>query len=362
MTYEAHDRALEALQGTGPELRNGAPNHAPMVSEALAALGRDDAVLPWIEGYRVRLAAAPNSDVVLSGDWKDALGDFNQLREWQNLFRQELGASPWRDVLERWLPRLIPGSMAAGTHGIIRCGHATRALANEVTPLRLDELASALAYCAARYRTVGGAPLLIGNLSLEAAAHELPLIESDIDRRGPPPRIVKRLNERSDFTRAVNRLAPVSDTTLALGELAEIGARLYLQDAARHPLVLLHAVTGPAAVQLLITNASPELCSTAFAYTWQAVAAWATAFSGGLSSSPLQRTQESWEAIIDLSVESGDDHAIKFTEASRRLEVLCPSPAFRAAASDWIHRAIETRDWSAEALVKAGIRTRLTDD
>src|SRR5262249_43687121 len=34
MTHGSHDEALKALQGTGPEPRNGAPNHAPMVDEA----------------------------------------------------------------------------------------------------------------------------------------------------------------------------------------------------------------------------------------------------------------------------------------------------------------------------------------
>jgi hypothetical protein len=48
--------------------------------------------------------------------------------------------------------------MAAGTHGVIRTAHAVRALRDEVTAARVDELAMALAYCAARYRTVGGAP------------------------------------------------------------------------------------------------------------------------------------------------------------------------------------------------------------
>lgn len=362
MTYEIHDRALEALRGTGPELRNGAPNHAPMVVEALAALGRDDAVLPWIEGCRPRLAETVKTDVVLGTNWQEALGDFSRLGEWQNLFRQELGVSSWCEVLERWLPRLIPGSMAAGTHGIIRCGHASRALGNEVTSLRLEELASALAYCAGRYRTIGGAPLLTGPLGLEAAARELPMLASRIDRRGPPPRIVKKLNERADFADAVNRAALPADPNSALAELAEIGASLYLHNAARHPLVLLHAVTGPAAVQVLITNASRQLCNIAFAYTWQAVAAWAAAFSSGLSSSPLQRTREPWDLIIDLSVQSCDDHAIKFTEACWRLDAIRPSPAFRAAASDWVRRVVETRDWSAERLVAAGIRTRLLAD
>jgi hypothetical protein len=365
MTYGSHDEALKALQGTGPELRNGAPNHAPMVIEALAALGRDDAVPHWIEGWvehdRPRLMKNPKTDAALDGDWRAALGDFTRLGEWQNLFREELCRSVWRDVLDRWLPRLFPGTMAAGTHGIIRCAHASRALDNGVTALRLEELAAALAYCAARYRTIGGAPLLAGPLGLAAAMRELPLLESGIDRRGPPPKIVTRLSERPDFSRTVNRLAPPAEITSATCELAEIGARLYLHDAASHPLVLLHAVTGPAAVQLLINNNSPELRSIAFAYMWQAVAAWAAAFSSGLASERFPASPATWDDIIDLSVESGDDHAIKFTEACHRIDQLRPSPAFRVAAGDWVHRVIESRDWSVDELVDAGIKTRLPD-
>jgi hypothetical protein len=365
MPYESHEEALKALQGTGPELRNGAPNHAPMVIEALAAMGRDDAVPHWIEGWvehdRARLMENPTTEAVLDGDWEVALGDFTRLGDWQNLFREELSHSPWRDVLDQWLPPLIPGSMAAGTHGIIRCGHASRALDNRVTPLRLEEFAEALAYCAARYRTIGGVPLLAGPLNLEGAVRELPLLDSDIDRRGPPPKIVRRLHERPDFAGAVNRLARPVDINSALFDLAEIGARLYLHDAASHPLVLLHAVTGPAAVQLLIKNASSELGGTAFAYMWQAVAAWAAAFSSGLASEQIQASTTPWDEVIDLSVKSGDDHAIKFTEACRRIDQIRPSPVFRAAASDWVHRVVESRDWSADELVNAGIKTRLPD-
>ncbi len=362
MTYGTHDRALKALQGTGPELRNGAPNHAPMVVEALAAMGREDAVPQWIEGYRRRLAKGPETEAIIGADSETALGDFARVGEWQNLFHREIQESSWHEVLERWLPRLIPGSVATGTHGIIRCGHAARALENEVTPLRREELAAALAYCAARYRTIGGTPLLAGPLGLQAAIRELPLLEPEIDRRGPPPRIVKRLNERPGFAWAVRRLAPPYDIFSALSELAELGARLYLHDATRHPLVLLHAVTGPAAVQLLIANASAQLRHTAFAYTWQAVAAWAAAFSSGPPSEPPQATDKLWGEIIGLSVASGDDHAIKFTEACHRLDKLRPSPVFRAAASDWVHRVMDARHGSLEGLIDAGIRTRLSDD
>ena len=362
MTYDMHDRALRVLQGTGPELPNGAPNHGPMVAEALAALGRAEAVRQWVEIYRSRLVEGPRTDAVIGEDWQGALGDFSRLGEWQNRFRQELAGSPWKEVLDRWLPRLIPGSMASGTHGIIRCGHAARALENDITVLRLDELANALAYCAARYRTISSPPLLAGNLGLEAATSGLPLLEPEVDRQGPPPRIVMRLTERSDFARAIQRLAPPADVSLALSQLAGIGARLYLRDAAHHPLVLLHTVTGPAAVQLLLATVSSELRSVAFAYTWQAVAAWAAAFSSGLSQELPRAANASWDEIIDLSVESGDEHAIKLTEACRRQEALRPSPVFRAAACDWVHRVIETHDWSDAELIDVGIRTRLSDE
>jgi len=189
----------------------------------------------------------------------------------------------------------------------------------------------------------------------------IPLLDATIDRRGPPPRIIQRLSELPDFAWAVSRLTPPPDPLSALGELAEIGARLYLHDAGRHPLVLLHAVTGPAAVYLFAARASLELRSAAFAFMWQAVAAWAAAFSRGLSDETFSATVEPWDEIIDLSVDSGDDHAIKFTEACHRMEGIRPSPVFRAAASDWVHRLIDTRAWSSEQLVNVGIRTRLSE-
>ena len=40
----------------------------------------------------------------------------------------ELGQRPWREVLNAWWPRLLPGVVAAATHGVIRVGHAVRAL------------------------------------------------------------------------------------------------------------------------------------------------------------------------------------------------------------------------------------------
>jgi len=52
-------------------------------------------------------------------------------------------------------------------------------------------------------------------------------------------------NEAQDFAAAIERLAGPTDIDVALSKLAEIGARLYLQNMDRHPLVMLRAVTVP---------------------------------------------------------------------------------------------------------------------
>ena len=45
-SYTSLDDALDTLSGYGTQLKNGNSNHAPMVAEALCAMGRPDAVMP----------------------------------------------------------------------------------------------------------------------------------------------------------------------------------------------------------------------------------------------------------------------------------------------------------------------------
>lgn len=53
------DEMLDLFSFASWELVNGNANHGPMASETLFALGRDEAVLPWVEGYRFRLTHRP---------------------------------------------------------------------------------------------------------------------------------------------------------------------------------------------------------------------------------------------------------------------------------------------------------------
>src|SRR5271169_5408341 len=50
--YSALDETLEIMAPMGPDLSNGFSNHAPMAIEAMCAMGRGDAVMPWFESYR----------------------------------------------------------------------------------------------------------------------------------------------------------------------------------------------------------------------------------------------------------------------------------------------------------------------
>ena len=78
---------------------------------------------------------------------------------WTAYFGREVSEQPWRQALETWWPRLLPGVAAAATHGVIRVGHAVRALAEDGEDAdHLAELAHGLAYWAARWQPVPGTP------------------------------------------------------------------------------------------------------------------------------------------------------------------------------------------------------------
>src|SRR5260221_8665122 len=156
---DALESALERLANTGPEFGGGLANHGPMAAEALVRLGRPEAVTSWVEEYRHRLQSHPEPRKPISGDaWSEALGDFDRVGDWVRLFDRQLREGPWPAVLAVWAPRLAPGLVGAGFHGLIRTGHAARGLGRRDTPARRQELAEGLAYWAARYRRLPEAP------------------------------------------------------------------------------------------------------------------------------------------------------------------------------------------------------------
>ncbi|MEV7627510.1 questin oxidase family protein [Actinoplanes sp. NPDC089786] len=147
------DEALERLRDTGPERNGWLSNHAPMAAEALARRGHAAQVHRWLDGYDHLLEERPRGISPIPRDqWRDPLGDPVRTGDWLAFFERELTAAPWREVLAVWWPRLLPGIAAGATHGVIRVGHAVRALLDVETPPRVMELAHGLAYWAARWQ------------------------------------------------------------------------------------------------------------------------------------------------------------------------------------------------------------------
>ena len=114
------DEVLDVLHRTGPDLVGGNSNHGPMVAEALLTLGRPDAVLPWIEGYKNRFQERSHPDTPISPEgWHEASSVTEAaVADWVAFFDRELAEAPWQSVLRTWVPRLAPGLLAAATHGL----------------------------------------------------------------------------------------------------------------------------------------------------------------------------------------------------------------------------------------------------
>jgi Questin oxidase-like len=354
------DDALERLRGMGPEAVHGAPNHGPMAAEALVALGCPDDVPRWVDDYRRELAPMPHARSPVTEDtWHEALGAIHRIGDWQTFFVARLAEAPWQTVLGQWMPRLVRGVMAGGSHSLIRTAHAVRALSEAETPLRVEEFASALAYWAAYYQTLPGVPRLRGSLDLDRAIEQIPRIGRDqrneSRREGVPREFVRMLTEYPDFAEAVDRFGTLEEVDASLSRLTETGARLYLAHASTHPLVFIHALTGPAAVRLLLPHMPAGLPEVALAYCWQAIAAWVAAYGSDVPSTPDDSAPPSEPEIIGRALGTRDHHAIKFAEACLREYRSNPQPVYLKVALDWPLRLRASSRWSVAERVRAGI-------
>ena len=100
-SYSPLDGAVEILANYGFELSNGNFNHAPMVAEALCAMDRPEAVMPWIARYRERILSRAAADKrIARDDWRNALGQRDRFADWALFFADELHDTDWPRVLD----------------------------------------------------------------------------------------------------------------------------------------------------------------------------------------------------------------------------------------------------------------------
>jgi Questin oxidase-like len=268
------DEAYEELAHAAAELPNGFVNHGPMACEALVALGYEDRAPEWAHRYALTpMQVASGGDPFEVGHWQDSLGRIDQLHAWTDFFIHALDDEGWPSVVRRWVPRLLPAMGSVLFHGMIRTGHAVRAVATVATAPRLAELARALGYWAARYDSgrIAGQLVLPESVGTETAGHA---------------------------------------ATAILGE-AELAARRYL---ARPTTGILHGVTGAMALALL----EPHLDEADATRATEQLARVERALASGTPAVRGQRTAPAFDHFGALAVDSGDPHQVKLVEACAR--------------------------------------------
>ena len=332
---DALDEALEMLAPYAASFSGGLSNHGPMAAEALVALGRPDAVVPWIEHYVKRLEARPSThERIEAAAWRDALGDHSRSGDWSALFANELAEAPWREVVGLWVPRLAPGIAAAGTHAAIRAGHAVCSLEVVENAARLDELAEALAYWAADFLALPGTPWDGGTLAPSRAIESIELVPKEKRTGGGLiTREMKALLTFEPFEHVIELVDPAAGEPDFMADLLATFAGIYL-NTKNSSFVFLHAVTGAASIRELLPYVAKEHRANVFAYTWQVTAGIVARYArpGLVGDFEVEKSTGTPEELADRAVESGDEHTIKLTAACIREWRRNPDPRLLAAA------------------------------
>ena len=326
------DEALRRLHTTGPEHDGWLSNHGPMAAEALVHHGHADQVHRWLDSYEQRLVEVPRGIAPIAADeWREPLGDPVRTGDWLAFFDRAMRAEPWPGVLALWWPRLLPGIAAGATHGVIRVGHAVRALRDQETPARVAELGQGLAYWAARWQPL--APAGRGpyrSSDPRAALDAMPRVP---DQRSGIRSRLAQLADLPGWPAAVGAVpGPDQDTVEdRLAGIVTAAVRLHTTHGYGNPVLLVHAATAPLAVLRTLPSLPAALHGPSLAAAWAATAA-VTATNAPPAARACTVHAEDAGAVLHRATASGDAHAIKFADAAIELWVRDPDPLLLAAS------------------------------
>lgn len=325
------DEALLRLRDTGPERNGWLSNHAPMAAEALARHGHERRVHRWLDDYAGLLEDAPRGIAPIAPDeWRDPLGDPVRTGDWIAFFDRALRAEPWRAVLAVWWPRLLPGIAAGATHGVIRVGHAVRALLAAETAPRVTELGRGLAYWAARWQPL--APAGAGpyrRADPRAALDAVPRVPDQ--RFGIRHRLAQLAALPGWETAAAAVPGEAGDVEDRLAGIVTAAVLRHHSHGYGNPVMLVHAATTPAAVLRTIVALPPALHPASLAAAWAATAAVTAAYSPATARFATGTAPDA-AGVMQRAADSGDAHAIKFADTAVEAYHRTGDPALLASA------------------------------
>jgi hypothetical protein len=316
--------AYERLHDAGPEFggdeegNHGLTNHGPMAAEVMVRRGLDIRLDSWLDHYVKRLAELPTpSERITDANWREALGNGRRVADWTAFFRAEVRARPWGETLTTWWPRLLPGIVAGSTHGVIRVGHAVRALLVVDGEQALDELANGLAFWAARSRVVPTGDRPHGTLSPAEALDALPALP---DRTGVIAHRLTRLGDLSTWpgaAAAMSMPADPGDVPAALSALVDAATVRYLRVGRDAPVLLVHTATAPNAVLHCLPVLPRSLWQASLAAAWTAAAAITVTYAGPPTRSvALLKGDDPAGVLLDRAADHRDEHVIKFADTA----------------------------------------------
>lgn len=330
------DEAYEQLHTKGPEFEGWLSNHGPMAVDALIRLGRGEDVSGWVSRYVRRLEPMPDTRwPIAEADWAGLLGEASRLGDWCALLTRQVRDEPWEAVLARWWPRLVPGAVASAAHGLIRTGHAVRALREKVTEPRLVELGHALGYWAARWQPLARPGGTRGSADVGVAFDSLPARQLTGGIRGR----LASLDKDSTWSSALAMVPPVADppaVPAALDALVDAAVTHYGRWGQAAPVMLVHSATAPRAVALVLPALPEQLWPEAYEAAWAVSATIATIYRPSPPTVVADERPSIIDEVIERASTSGDEHAIKFTEVAteshRRNNATALTSAARAVA------------------------------
>src|SRR5262249_21386191 len=139
------------------------------------------------------------------------------------------------------------------------------------------------------------------------------------------------------FPDGIDRVDTSGDASAFLSDLTATFARAYLANSDTRTIAFVHGVTGPSAARLLLPFAPAEARRNLLRHTWHA----ATALYCTLAQKEpkvVAKVLVDREDLPAHALASGDEHAIKMTEACLREFAIMPHPAFLLAAGDVCRR------------------------
>lgn len=348
MQLEARiDDALTRIHNHADENARGFTSHAPMVVDALVALGREDHIEPFLDAY---LPDFPALDLRPEPD-----------DEWAELLDP---GCDWRTVLEHALADLAPSFFAAATHGPIRTAHATRMLEAADTPARRRELGRALGYWRTTAATLPGTPGAGPTPDLTATdlLAQLEVVPNEQRTFGLFTESVAALDEHPPFVEAIERLAvPEEVGGDAVGDVTRTMLGPYFESPLLR-IAYVHTITAPSALRLLGRHVAPATLRVLYGFGVQAVAALhavsylPTRDAPGAGPARLARDVET---LKTRAADTLEEHVIKFTEACLREHAATGETRFLLAAAD-ATRAEEVRAEGARAQSRGMSEVRTT--